>query len=297
MIVLASTISRVVDHAGRRRRARPAPPASRAPPRSGALRALRASSPTRGIQVRVLVAEPGRVVELGERDQRPRPVPDLLFELAVRGRLRRLAVDVALARGDLERARRRPRRGTGARAARARRRPPPARRRPRPDGGRRNAGAPRRPVPRPARRRARGIRRGDGRRGRRRGTPATSLIGSDAIGSAGSNASIGSRGARPSARSRAARTNAANSGCGRSGRLLNSGCACVATKNGCTSRRELHELDEPVVGRRARADEPGLLEPAAVAVVHLVAVTVPLVHDLFAVGLLDRPCRRASFAG
>jgi len=42
-------------------------------------------------------------------------------------------------------------------------------------------------------------------------------------------APIGNLGARPSARSRAARTNAANSGCGRSGRLLNSGCACVPT--------------------------------------------------------------------
>ena len=43
------------------------------------------------------------------------------------------------------------------------------------------------------------------------------------------HASIGNLGARPSARSRAARMNAANSGCGRSGRLLNSGCACVPT--------------------------------------------------------------------
>src|SRR6266545_7215699 len=56
-----------------------------------------------------------------------------------------------------------------------------------------------------------------------------------AAGRAGS-ASMGSRGARPSARSRAAATNAANRGCGRSGRLLNSGCAWVATKNGCSER-------------------------------------------------------------
>ena len=43
--------------------------------------------------------------------------------------------------------------------------------------------------------------------------------------------------------------------------------------------RQLDELDQPVVGRGARADEPGLLEPAAVLVVDLVAVPVALVDD------------------
>src|SRR5436190_751463 len=45
----------------------------------------------------------------------------------------------------------------------------------------------------------------------------------------------GNLGARPSARNLLASTNAAKSGCGRSGRLLNSGCDWVATKNGCCS--------------------------------------------------------------
>src|SRR5690606_26183651 len=39
-------------------------------------------------------------------------------------------------------------------------------------------------------------------------------------------------GRRPSARSSAAATNSRNSGAGRLGRLLNSGCACVPTQNG-----------------------------------------------------------------
>ena len=58
---------------------------------------------------------------------------------------------------------------------------------------------------------------------------------------------------------------------------------------------QLDELHQPVVGRQARAHQPGLFELGAVLVVHLVAVAVPLVDDLFAVGLLhDRAGQRAS---
>ena len=65
-------------------------------------------------------------------------------------------------------------------------------------------------------------------------------------------------GPRPA--SRAAPTSSRNSGCGRSGRLLNSGWAWVPTQNGWPG--ELDELDQPAVGRDARAAQPGLLEPA-----------------------------------
>ena len=53
-------------------------------------------------EVRVLVAEAGRVVELAQLVEPTGDVPDLLLELAVGGRLGRLALDVALARRDLE---------------------------------------------------------------------------------------------------------------------------------------------------------------------------------------------------
>ena len=48
---------------------------------------------------------------------------------------------------------------------------------------------------------------------------------------------------------------------------------------------QLDELDEAVVGRGARAAQPALLQPAAVAGVELVAVAVALVDDLGVVGL------------
>ena len=47
-----------------------------------------------------------------------------------------------------------------------------------------------------------------------------------------SSSNDGSCGLRPAARSSAARTNSRNKGAGRSGRLLNSGWACVAIQNG-----------------------------------------------------------------
>ena len=56
--------------------------------------------------------------------------------------------------------------------------------------------------------------------------------------------------ARARARARARRaTNSRNSGAGRSGRDLNSGWYCEATKNGCVG--QLDDLDEPLVGRGA----------------------------------------------
>src|SRR5262245_60485218 len=51
-------------------------------------------------------------------------------------------------------------------------------------------------------------------------------------------------------------------------------------------RPELDELDETVVGRRARADHPGVRERTAVPVVELVPVPVTLVGDLLAVDRL-----------
>src|SRR5256886_847231 len=73
--------------------------------------------------------------------------------------------------------------------------------------------------------------------------------------------STGSRSA--SAYASAAPTNAANNGCGRVGRLLSSGCAWVATKNGCSSRSsstnstnrpsgEVPEIRSPALVRASR---------------------------------------------
>ncbi len=51
--------------------------------------------------------------------------------------------------------------------------------------------------------------------------------------------------------------------------------------------RQLDRLDQPLVWRRARAHEPGRLEPPAQVVVDLIAMTVALVHDRLAVELAD----------
>ena len=72
-----------------------------------------------------------------------------------------------------------------------------------------------------------------------------------------------------------------NSGCGRSGRLLNSGWACVADPERVVG--QLDELDEPLVGRRAAAPQAGRLELGPVLRVELVAVTVTFAR---------RPARR-----
>ena len=75
---------------------------------------------------------------------RPAHVADLLLQLAARGGLGRLAVDVALARRDLEQRRGRWRRGTGAPAARRPSVDRPAPPRPRRGGARRDGRTPRR---------------------------------------------------------------------------------------------------------------------------------------------------------
>ena len=75
--------------------------------------------------------------------------------------------------------------------------------------------------------------------------------------------------------------NAANSGCGRSGRLLNSGWAWVATKNGCRSGASSTYSTSRPSGEVPEQIRPALLELRAVAVVHLVAVAVAFVDDLF----------------
>ena len=58
---------------------------------------------------------------------------------------------------------------------------------------------------------------------------------------------------------------------------VNSGCAWVPTKYGCTSRGQLDELDQRAVRRGAGEHQAGRLELVAVGVVDLVAVPVPLV--------------------
>src|SRR5690349_1115319 len=55
-----------------------------------------------GVEVGVLVAEAGRVEELAQLHEPARATADLLVHLARRGRLGRLALDIALARHDLE---------------------------------------------------------------------------------------------------------------------------------------------------------------------------------------------------
>ena len=96
-------------------------------------------------------------------------------------------------------------------------------------------------------------------------------------------------GRRSARRARAAPISSRNSGCGRSGRLLNSGWACVPTQNGWSA--QLDELDQPAVGRRAAADEAGRLEAGPVVRVELVAVAVALADDRLAVGLGDLGAR------
>ena len=56
----------------------------------------------RAVDVRVLVAESRGVVELAQQHHGPRVTTNLFFELSMRGRFRRLAFDIALARRHLE---------------------------------------------------------------------------------------------------------------------------------------------------------------------------------------------------
>ena len=90
------------------------------------------------------------------------------------------------------------------------------------------------------------------------------------------------RGSRPSARTRAAPTSSRNSGWGSVGPALELGMGLGADPEGVAG--QLDELDQPVVGRGPRAHQADLLEPAAEAGVHLVAVAVALGHHLGAVG-------------
>ena len=81
----------------------------------------------------------------------------------------------------------------------------------------------------------------------------------------------------------AAPTKSRNSGCGLVGRLLNSGWNWQATNHGMV--RQLDELHQALVGGRAADDQAGLQQLLPEDVVDLVAVAVPLVDDLLAVGL------------
>ena len=84
------------------------------------------------------------------------------------------------------------------------------------------------------------------------------------------------RPALPRGRRQRPRRTPANSGCARVGRDRNSGCAWVRDEERVHVARQLDELDQPAVRRRAGEDQAGLLEPLAVGVVDLVAVPVPL---------------------
>ena len=84
--------------------------------------------------------------------------------------------------------------------------------------------------------------------------------------------------------------NPSNSGCGRSGRLLNSGWNWRGHEPRVVL--ELHDLDEPAVGRLAGQDHAGALQRRAVLVVDLEPVAVALVDDLLAVGLGGLRARR-----
>ena len=85
--------------------------------------------------------------------------------------------------------------------------------------------------------------------------------------------------ARARARRRRTRGTAARAG---SGRDLNSGWYCEATKNGWSG--QLDHLDQAVVRRGAAAHQAGVLEPAPQQVVDLVAVAVALVDHGLVVG-------------
>ncbi len=61
--------------------------------------------------------------------------------------------------------------------------------------------------------------------------------------------------------------------------------------------RQLDELDQPAVGRRAGDDQPGGFERRPVVVVDLVAVPVPLFDVRLAVHLADDASRRAAWPG
>ncbi len=96
-------------------------------------------------------------------------------------------------------------------------------------------------------------------------------------------------GSRPSRTASDAATKPSNSGCGRSGRDLNSGWNWLATNHGWSL--QLDDLDQPAVGRLAGQHHAGRLERLAVAVVDLEAVAMALVDDLLAV---DRGRLRAG---
>ena len=75
---------------------------------------------------------------------------------------------------------------------------------------------------------------------------------------------MGSRGARPSARSRAAADERGEQRVRTVGPALELGVGLRGDEERMQRGRELDELDEPVVGRGARADQARLLEAAAV---------------------------------
>ena len=82
---------------------------------------------------------------------------------------------------------------------------------------------------------------------------------------------------------------------GRSGRLLNSGWACVPTQNGWSG--ELDELDQAPSGDMpAAAQAGGLRAAASVLRVQLVAVAVTLADDRLAVGRGAPGCRWSRMA-
>ena len=96
-----------------------------------------------------------------------------------------------------------------------------------------------------------------GSRGQALGTDSTTSDAARRHADAGSGGSARLEGGLPAvARPRGPpSTNPSNSGCGRSGRLLNSGWNWLATNHGWSC--ELDDLDEPAVGRLAGQDHAG----------------------------------------
>ena len=242
MIDLASMISPGRDHGRDSRRGRPPRPSCAAPRPPGGRWAPASGPRARYSQVSSSV-KPGRVVEAGQQVEPPGPAPDLLGQLPGGGDLGRLAVHVALAGRHSSSSP-----STAARYWRTISTVPSA-----VSGTTTTAPGMVHDVPlellavralevgpRPP---------GSASRGRPRsrrayGTPARPSTSS-------------SRGARPSARCRAAPTRPANSGWGLSGPALELRVGLGADPEGVAG--QLDELDQPVVGRGARADQAGAL--------------------------------------
>ncbi len=134
-------------------------------------------------------------------------------------------------------------------------------------------------------RRRRRARRGPGGPRVRRAAGTRSCRQDSAAGASTSAVSMHGRSASTPRRARAAPISSRNSGCGRSGRLLNSGWACVPTQYGWSgsSMNSTSRLS----GEVPLHTKPAASKLGPVLLVELVAVTVTLADDRLAVGRGD----------